>query len=120
MAVIAHPISLGLHGPALRTFVTACRDQGVAGLEAWHPNQPVKECRRLERLARSLGMIVTGGSDFHGEHLPQRKLGFTPGGREIPDELLAGLPVSPGMFLRAARRHFSIACRRRLNYTPPR
>jgi predicted metal-dependent phosphoesterase TrpH len=96
VAVIAHPISLGLHGPALRTFVTACRDQGVAGLEAWHPNQPVKECRRLERLARGLGMIVTGGSDFHGEHLPQRKLGFTAGGREIPDELLAGLPMPPG------------------------
>jgi predicted metal-dependent phosphoesterase TrpH len=96
VAVVAHPISLGLHGPALRTFVASCRDQGVAGLEAWHPNQPVKECRRLERLARSLGMIVTGGSDFHGEHLPQRKLGFTAGGREIPDELLAGLPVSPG------------------------
>jgi 3',5'-nucleoside bisphosphate phosphatase len=95
VAVIAHPISLGLRGPALRAHVASCRDQGVAGLEAWHPNQPVKECRRLERLARSLGMIVTGGSDFHGEHIPQRRLGYTAGGREVPDELLSGLPSLP-------------------------
>jgi predicted metal-dependent phosphoesterase TrpH len=90
--VIAHPVSLGLQGPALREFVSACRDQGVAGIEAWHPNQSVKEARRLERLARSLGMTVTGGSDFHGEHIPSRRLGFTSGGREIPDAFLDGLP----------------------------
>jgi 3',5'-nucleoside bisphosphate phosphatase len=92
VAVIAHPVSLGLHGPALRTHVLSCLDQGVKGIEAWHPTQSLKECRRLERLAVSLGMIVTGGSDFHGEHMPQRRLGFTAGGREVPDALLAGLP----------------------------
>ena len=92
VAVIAHPISLGIRGPALRTHVAASRDQGVGGIEAWHPNQPVKECRRRERMARALGMIVTCGSDFHGEHIPQRKLGCTAGGREIPDALLDGLP----------------------------
>ncbi len=40
--MIAHPVSLGLQGPALRVFVGACRDQGVPGIEAWHPNQTVK------------------------------------------------------------------------------
>ena len=91
--VIAHPVSLALQGPALRVFAGACRDQGVAGIEAWHPNQTVKLCHRLEKLARSLGMLVTGGSDFHGEHMPNRKLGLTSGGREIPDQLLASLPL---------------------------
>jgi predicted metal-dependent phosphoesterase TrpH len=91
VAVIAHPVSLGLRGPALRTFVAGCRDQGVVGVEAWHPNQTLKECNTLARLARSLGMAVSGGSDFHGEHIPQRKLGRSSGGREIPDSLLDAL-----------------------------
>lgn len=95
VAVIAHPISLRLRGPALRAYLVACMDQGVSGLEAWHPNQPLKECRRFERLGRSLGMIITGGSDFHGEHISQRKLGRTSGGREIPDALLEALPLHP-------------------------
>ena len=93
--VVAHPVSLGLQGPALRLFLDACRDQGVAGLEAWHPNQTVKLCRRLERLARGLRMVVTGGSDFHGEHIPSRKLGLTSGGREIPDRFLEAFPLAP-------------------------
>ncbi len=91
-AVVAHPVSLGLKGPALRVFLQGARDQGVAGIEAWHPNHAVKDCRRYERLARSLGMIVTGGSDFHGEHVPQRRLGLTAGGREVPDAFLDSLP----------------------------
>jgi 3',5'-nucleoside bisphosphate phosphatase len=93
--VIAHLISLGLQGPALRVFVSACKDQGVAGIEAWHPNHSVKQCRRFERLAHGLGMLVTGGSDFHGEHIPSRKLGLSSGGREIPDRLLDALPLAP-------------------------
>jgi predicted metal-dependent phosphoesterase TrpH len=92
ISVIAHPVSLGLPGPALRSFVSACRDQGVAGVEAWHPNHPVKVARRLERLARTLGMAVTGGSDFHGEHIPSRRLGLGSGGRELPDRFLDSLP----------------------------
>jgi len=96
VAVIAHPVSLGLAGPGLRAFVAACKDQGVGGIEAWHPNQSVQQCRHLQRLATSLGMAVTGGSDFHGEHIPQRKLGFTAGGREVPDSFLAAIPsLSP-------------------------
>jgi 3',5'-nucleoside bisphosphate phosphatase len=92
IAVIAHPVSLGIRGPALRTHVLACRDRGVGGIEAWHPNQTPKEARRFERLARSLGMAVTGGSDFHGPHIPSRRLGLSSGGREIPDQLLEAIP----------------------------
>ncbi len=93
--VIAHPLSLGLRGPVLRQYLAACRDAGVAGLEAWHPTHSLKECRMLARLARGLGMVVTGGSDFHGEHMPQRRLGRTAGGREVPDEVLSAIGLHP-------------------------
>ena len=95
VAIIAHPVSLGIRGAALRQHCSACRDQGVSGIEAWHPNHSLKECMTLARLARGLGMIVTGGSDFHGDHMPQRRLGFTSGGRAIPDSLLDSLPLRP-------------------------
>ena len=91
VAVIAHPSSLALRGPALRTFIGSCKDQGVEGVEAWHPNHSVKDSHRYERLAQGLGMLVTGGSDFHGEHRPNRTLGFTSAGRSIPDSFLDAL-----------------------------
>ncbi len=89
--VVAHPLSLGIRGPALRQYVAACRDAGVIGIEAWHPNHSVKDCRMLARIARSLGMPVSGGSDFHGEHMPRRRLGRTAGAREVPDQVLEDL-----------------------------
>jgi hypothetical protein len=93
IAVVAHPVSLDLKGPALRQFLASCKDQRVDGLEAWHPNHQLSECRQYQRLAASLSLLVTGGSDFHGEHMPQRKLGVAAAGRVIPDELLASLPL---------------------------
>jgi len=91
-AVIAHPVSLGIRGAALRRLLRDCRDLGVSGIEAWHPNHTLKETAGFARMARALGMIITGGSDFHGEHMPHRRLGFTSGGRAIPDSLLDSLP----------------------------
>jgi 3',5'-nucleoside bisphosphate phosphatase len=95
VSVIAHPLSLGLKGPALGQFFASARDAGVTGIEAWHPNHSVRVSRTFARLARGLGMPVSGGSDFHGEHMPGRKLGRTAGGREIPDDLLEPLGLHP-------------------------
>ncbi len=92
IAVIAHPLSLKLKGPPLRQFLAHCRDIGVAGIEAYHPNSRVRDCVKLARTGRRLGMLITGGSDFHGENMPQRRLGYAAGGREIPDAILDALP----------------------------
>jgi predicted metal-dependent phosphoesterase TrpH len=90
-AVVAHPVTLGLRGPAFRAFLASCRERGVGGIEAWHPNHTLKECRFLERTAAALDMFVTGGSDYHGDAMPSRMLGLTAGGRQVPDELLRPL-----------------------------
>jgi 3',5'-nucleoside bisphosphate phosphatase len=91
VAVVAHPLSLGLAGAALRQYLAHARDAGVAGIEAWHPKAALRDCRRLERLAASLGMAVTAGSDFHGLNVPQRRLGHTAGGLPIDDGYLSVL-----------------------------
>ena len=36
-----------------------------------------------EELAKTLGLYVSAGSDFHGGNRPDRKLGITAGGRKI-------------------------------------
>lgn len=87
--VIAHPLSLGLQGRELPAFLRDCRDRGILGLEAYHPGFALAACRRLERLARRLGLFATGGSDFHGDNIPSRLLGRSAGGLPVPDGLLA-------------------------------
>ncbi|MCR5437417.1 MAG: PHP domain-containing protein [Treponema sp.] len=86
--VIAHPMSLYLSWGKMEDVFRDFYERGVAGLEAFHPGARVTECLRLEELAAKLGMIVTAGSDFHGEKIrADRKLGYTCGGRKIDDSI---------------------------------
>ena len=62
VAVAAH---LGERGSAAQ--VRRFQEQGLDGLEVRHPSHsPVTEAR-LTRLAERLGLVITGGSDWHGD-----------------------------------------------------
>jgi predicted metal-dependent phosphoesterase TrpH len=90
--VLAHPMSLFVAWGRLPDLIRELQNRGLAGLEAWHPSAKPRSCRRLEALARSLGLYVTEGSDFHGPALrPDRKLGFSGVNRKIGDEVLGAI-----------------------------
>jgi predicted metal-dependent phosphoesterase TrpH len=64
--VLAHPVSLGI-APGLWPDVLArWRGWGLAGLEAWHPDQDEGFSAMMAGLARRFGLVATAGSDFHG------------------------------------------------------
>jgi len=83
--VLAHPLSLYVSWGHMTEIITGFKDRGIAGLEAWHPAARIVDCERLEALARTLGLCVTAGSDFHGAARPDRRIGKTAGRREIAD-----------------------------------
>ncbi len=86
--VQAHPLSMYISWGKLKDKITEIQQTGIMGLEAWHPGTRIAEGERLESLAHELGMIATGGSDFHGEKVrADRKLGHASGGLEIQDKL---------------------------------
>lgn len=97
--VIAHPLSLYISWSKMEGAMREVAEAGVQGLEAWHPGVRVGEAERLEALARTLGLFVTAGSDFHGEKIrADRRIGHTAGLRKIEerfwtDELLPALGV---------------------------
>ena len=45
-------------------------DAGLDGLEVWHRGNLPDQRRRLLDLARKYGLLVTGGSDWHGAGKP--------------------------------------------------
>lgn len=62
LSVVAHPGSQKLTLEDLRVL----RDAGLGGVEIHHPSHPRSTRRRYRRACRELGLIPTGGSDFHG------------------------------------------------------
>ncbi len=59
--VLAHPVYL--KNDAL---IEQFRDQGLVGLEVYHSSHDAGTVRRYEQLAKRLGLLPTGGSDYHG------------------------------------------------------
>lgn len=86
LPVMAHPLSIYVGWSKIKGVLEGIRNRGVLGLEAWHPGAKENDCRRLESLARELGLFVTAGSDYHGPNVRgDRKLGKTAGGYKIDD-----------------------------------
>jgi 3',5'-nucleoside bisphosphate phosphatase len=65
--VIAHPGLLKMDPEELRPLLNEWKDEGLMGLEAYHPAHLPAMTRTWDGLARKSGLLVTGGSDFHGQ-----------------------------------------------------
>lgn len=51
---------------AMDALLPRMRRAGLEGLEVYRPRWGAEKVKRLERRARSAGLLVTGGSDWHG------------------------------------------------------
>jgi len=82
LASLAHP-----GRTRIDSRLPALRDAGLDALEAFHSDHAPDERIRYLHTAQSLGLLVTGGSDFHGD--PARTI--APGSTSLPEEYWAAL-----------------------------
>jgi len=61
ISVIAHP------GEKLKRLVNELITEGLAGIEVFHPDHSKALVRYYLDLAQKNGLLVTGGTDFHGD-----------------------------------------------------
>ena len=64
-AVLAHPASLALGTRHLAAFVHGLAARGLAGIEVHRPDHTPEQREAFARIARRLGLVAAGGSDFH-------------------------------------------------------
>jgi len=63
---LAHPGRLSMDALTLRALLPGWIEAGLEAVEAYHPSHAPADALSFDRLARSLGLLVTGGSDSHG------------------------------------------------------
>lgn len=71
IAVLAHPGQSGT-----RDRITALARIGLDGVEVLHPSHSWDDARKLDALAGELGLVRSGGSDWHGGTDGTRTLGM--------------------------------------------
>ena len=73
VAVLAHP---GRLAPAERDRVVGeALEAGIDGVEVWHSQHDMGLRRSLAELVERRGLLATGGSDYHGRHKPDVRVG---------------------------------------------
>lgn len=87
VAVLAHPGRYRAE-PRLERLIEA----GLGGIEVYHPTHAPEQVARFEAVARSLGLVATGGADFHGD--PARRPDL--GGQPMPERVLKDLERAAG------------------------
>jgi 3',5'-nucleoside bisphosphate phosphatase len=90
VCVLAHPGVLSSEPQELERLIATFKAMGMVGIEAYHHSHEPKCVDFLLRCARRYGLIVTGGSDYHGRSYGAQ-LGETAPGEPIPGHLLADL-----------------------------
>ena len=63
--VLAHPAELEIKETMLRMLIESWQQQGLMGVEVYHPSQQKRGFAPLDSTVRRMGLLVTGGSDFH-------------------------------------------------------
>jgi hypothetical protein len=62
--VWAHPYLF--RGGTVETVLPKLVEAGLMGLEVYHPSHSPSDVRRLEAFCQRYGLVMTGGSDYHG------------------------------------------------------
>ena len=71
LPVLAHPKYIHVEGfKELGALISSLTDAGLAGLEAYYPEQAARIVSFLEDTSKKRKLLLTGGSDFHGTKHP--------------------------------------------------
>jgi len=84
IVVLAHPPYVTRERRCLERLVADLAQQGLDGIEAYNNGSGLEETDHLIKLARQHGLVVTGGSDFHGDPGSQVRIGRGVRGIRVP------------------------------------
>jgi predicted metal-dependent phosphoesterase TrpH len=90
--VLAHPFLLRRLDPSdLERLVAEMVRMGLVGIEVYYPDHSDQAVRQGLALAQRYSLLVTGGTDFHGDVKPEVRMGVGTGDLFVPYSLFEAL-----------------------------
>lgn len=89
--VLAHPTLYHLGNSELDKLVHRLKDAGLVAIEGIYSTYDARDTREIHALADKYGLLISGGSDFHGANKPNLDLGNGYGKLFIPEQILKDL-----------------------------
>lgn len=89
IAVVAHPCLYRMKRIECESMFAELKEKGLDGIEAIYSCNLGSDERDFRSLAKKYGLLVSGGSDFHGTNKPYIHFGLGKGNLYIPEDILA-------------------------------
>ncbi|MBR3978268.1 MAG: hypothetical protein IKJ94_01430, partial [Oscillospiraceae bacterium] len=91
IAVAAHLHLIKMEDAPLKEYLKALIPYGLDGIEGYYTDYTPDMDRRYRAMAQELGLVISGGTDYHGANKPHIAIGRGRGNLEIPYDILEGL-----------------------------
>ncbi len=88
ISFLAHPHLTKLPDDELRDFLLELKGYGLCGLEGYYTDYTPEMQAKYQALANELGLMISGGSDFHAAMKPHISIGTGLGNMKIPYSVL--------------------------------
>ena len=89
--VLAHPLLYGMGKDRLQILVDRLKAVGLEAIEAVYCTYSPSEEAQMRELAKKNGLLISGGSDFHGSAKPGLEMGTGYGKLYVSGEILDAL-----------------------------
>jgi len=95
--VLAHPFTLDAKDEGeFECILRGLKQAGLMGMEVYYSEHRPERTALFERLARRQGLLMTGGTDFHGAAKPEVQMGIGRGGLHVSYRLVEKLKEAKG------------------------
>lgn len=91
IAFVAHPHLIRLSDEDLFEYLKSLRDAGLDGLEGYYTEYTDEMAEKFRNMAAELGLMISGGTDFHAAMKPHISIGRGLGNMAIPYSVLENL-----------------------------
>lgn len=86
--VLAHPLLYKMSDTNLENMMVKLRQKGLKAVEVYYSTHSNSDTQHIMAMANRVGLIYSGGSDFHGATKPKIDMGTVMGKLAVPYEIL--------------------------------
>jgi predicted metal-dependent phosphoesterase TrpH len=95
VTVIGHPNTLGASGTSeLDALLSQLVKEGLKGIEVYYPEHSPAEVATYKFLAEKYGLVMTGGTDYHGIEGNGLEVGVGRGNMKLPYSIVEALKAA--------------------------